>query len=156
VCLRSSQLNGQGNAVKLDANVGHCARVQLCEREVRLYRACSLHEQPHRFDSWHRLQRRHLLQIRQTQRGHTPHGLTRQGHRLTAGCQDPELRAPLQKLLNQLRAVLDHLFAVIQDEQDVSRAQPFENCFPQTPAGLLLEPQCRRNRLDHQSGVQQR
>ena len=113
-----------------------------------------LDEQPHGGRLRQRFQAAVLLRQRQRQDrigvfpGHA------QG--LAARCQDAHLRRGRQRGRHQSGSGLDHLLAVIQNQQQPLGPEVRAKCLQQRPTGLLRHPEHARRFLRHARAVADR
>ena len=86
-------------------------------------RAGAFDEQSHRREFGHLLGTGQGVQRRQRERWHSPAHLADQPECLTAGGQDAEAWARPQQRVRHVRACLEQVLAVVEDQEDVSRLE---------------------------------
>ena len=118
--LRGGELDGQRDAVEPPADLGDVGRVGLGHHEVGAYRDGAVAEQAHRVRGLGELGR----VIRR-------HGKRRDGvdlfalqlERFTAGREDGDVRAPVEDGVDEVRAAVDQMLAIVQHEEHFPRRQ---------------------------------
>ena len=98
-------------------------------------------------------QQRGIGGLRHGQRGYPPHHLPGHAQRLSAGGQDPQLRAGIQQLVRKVRHGLDQVLAVVQDEQKILRSQLLRERGAKRATRPLAHPERPGHHLRHQLGL---
>jgi hypothetical protein len=120
---RRGQFDGQRDAVQPAADVEHGGQVAGVQSELRLDRAGAVLEQRQRIASGRPLCQRLGAGSGHGQRAQPHHVLEAHAQRLLAGGQQVQPRGPLQQGSRQGRHGLHQVFAVVQHQQHLTRAQ---------------------------------
>ena len=124
------------------------------QREAGPYRAGAVHEQRHRVVVPQPLDRdRAGLRDRQWRQPHQP--FARDGERLAAGDQQPDVGAGPQQRGGQPGTGLHQVLAVVQQEQGRPAPEVVDEVGLEPATGLLPQPEHRRDRVRQQRGVGQ-
>ena len=137
------QLDGQGDAVKPAANIGHGSGIVFIDRKAGLGQAGAVDEEPHRFG---RLQGRRVRRRWQRQRAHRQHLLTGHAQGLTAGGQQCQLRTAVKQRLGDCGGGVDQVLAVVQHDEGAPLCQVGAQAVNQRRLRLLAHTQHRRQR----------
>ena len=90
------------------------------------------------------------------QRGHAEGYLTGDAQRFAAGCKDGEFRAGLKQRICQARTRIDHVLAVIQDQQQLFVLEVILQQCNHLRARLLAQAQGAGGEGGHQGRIRQR
>ena len=133
---RGRQLDGQGYPVKAAADFHHRARLIRCgHREARGDALGAFDEQ---------IDCRRVDSIADIQRGHRPHLFLGDSESLSTGGQDPHGRRLRDDRLDLVGDSVEHVFAVIENQQPDSAFQCGGHRLGYGLAGLLVDAQhCR-------------
>ena len=137
--LRGGELDGQRDAVEPPADLGDVGRVGLGHHEIGAYRDGAVAEQAHRV--------RKLGQIGRVIRRHGKRRdradlFALQLERFTAGRQDGDVRAPVEDRVDEVRAGVDQMLAVVENEEHFPGREEVDELLRGT-AGLGSERQAR-------------
>ena len=117
------ELDRQGNAIKLAANLGQHVCVVIGKIGAMTCGRGPLHEQPHRWIT----QRLAHTQSRSPgwclQRHKLKNLLTLHQQRLPAGRKDADVGCPLVDIFRKRRDDVDHVLAAVEDEKETTIAQ---------------------------------
>ena len=155
---RRGQLDRQRDAVQALADLQDGRGVGRGECKARRGRGCPLDEQPDGFVLGQRLRAEaDGADIGQGQGRHAEGHFAGDPQRFAAGGQDGQLRAGLQQRICQAGAGLDHVLAVVQDQQQLllSRDIPAAASIAWGPVSSR-RPRARAVTVGHQGRVGQR
>ena len=129
------------------------SRLSAVEAEVGLDCSAPLDEERHRAEAQAQVAADLLRLVRERQRRNRHGVFAGYVQRLPAGCQDPQPRRLLQQRLGERRALLQEVFAVVQDQQHLPVAQVVGEDGQRVAPGRLVDLQRLRHCLREQTGV---
>src|SRR6185295_4651938 len=119
---RCGQLKGEWNAIETATDLGNGGCVLFCQIEFWIRRPRSFYKQLNRLKS-----RQHLIRsgslIRQPKRRHTIDSFSADAQSLATACDDLDVWRVVQKIICELRAGFNEMFAVVEDQQKIFTAQ---------------------------------
>jgi hypothetical protein len=151
---RGGELERERDALEPGDQLGHGRRFLLVEDEARLVQLRPLDEQAYRGRARERLQA--VAARRHGQRQHREALLAGGAQQLAARGQDAHVRRRLEDRVRELRRGLDHVLAVVEDQQGTVPLQVRADALQQRPARLLAHAERLRRLADDEPGVADR
>jgi hypothetical protein len=115
---RCRQLNGQRDAVQSVADGGERRSVLVGDLKIRAGEQGPIGEQLHRIERRDRGCSMRMRRIRQRKRGHAVRLLATDAKRFPAAGKNRQERALPQQRVDQLEAVLEQVFTVVEEQQE--------------------------------------
>ena len=153
---RGGELDRQGDAVEVPADLDDGRRVRVAHAKRRQHRRGALDEEPHRGKRDRLLAITRLAGVRDRHRRHRVDGFARNPHRFAARREDGHPWRVAQQPLRQPRAGLEHVLAVVEDQQHGPVAQVRDERVDDRQAALLPDAERRRDRLRHEARIRDR
>ena len=138
---RNGEFDGQWHAVEARAQLDHGPLVLGSDREVTHHVPCTVHEQGNRFEAFKVLNRMVVLYGGCRQGRHGIDRLAGHAQGLTAGGEDPHPRGRGQDTVHQLPGPGQHVFTVVEEQQQLLVLQVVRHSFQRPAIRLVLNGQ---------------